>query len=86
MKEVNLIQVEATSPTKSLGCDFVSSVPQVAPDSEALGMQPHEELAQEQAELEEARSAANDRQFTKERVTPPPSEAPQPATEYPTDR
>jgi hypothetical protein len=71
IKEVNLIQADTTPPIESLGCDFYSSVPQVVVDPEALGMQPHEELAQEQAELEEARSAADDRQFTKERVRPP---------------
>ncbi len=69
IKEVNLIQVEATPPTESLGCDFVSSVPQVAPDPSTLSMQ----LGQEQAALEEARSAGDDRQFAQERVSPPRS-------------
>jgi hypothetical protein len=67
--EVNLIQPDATSSSEGLRCDFVPGVPQVAPDPDALNMQ----LAQEQAELEGARSAADDRQFMKERVSPPRS-------------
>jgi hypothetical protein len=65
-EEVNLIQADAMPPTGSLGCDFCWSVPQVAPDPEALGMQPD----QEQAELEEARGAGDDRQLAQERVSP----------------
>jgi hypothetical protein len=67
IEEVNLIQVEAIPSNESLGCDFVSSVPLVAADPGTPGMQPD----QEQAELEEARSAGDDRQFVKERVRPP---------------
>jgi hypothetical protein len=67
IEEVNLIQAETTPSNESLGCDFVWSVPQVAPDPSTLSMQ----LGQEQAALEEARSAGGDRQFVQERVSPP---------------
>jgi len=69
IKEVIFIQADTTPATESLGCDFFSCVPQVAPDPGTLPVQPD----QEQAELEEARSAGDDRQFTKERVRPPRS-------------
>jgi hypothetical protein len=67
IKEVNLIQAETMPSNESLGCDFVWSGPLVAADPGTLPMQPD----QEQAELEEARSAADDRQLAQERVSPP---------------